>query len=419
VVFAETLEELGDITEIAARCPALPGGGTAVLGESGAFKALTLDLCEGLGVALPALDDANAPALRAAMPEFVGVSNPLDITAQGLVEPDMYYRLLKALGADDRFGCVVAGIILTDPATVSIKLPPILRSVEEAPLGTPLIFAGLDEGAPLGAENIARLRAAGVPCFGSTERVFRAIARLSAHAARDFAICDADPLACEDLPLGGVVPEYRAKAVLAPLGLPFPRGGFARTADEAVRIADEIGYPVVLKAQSAELSHKSDAGGVVLNLADEDGLRAGWRKLHGDVGRHRPDLTLDGVLVEGMGKRGVELIVGAKRDPEWGPVILAGFGGVTAEILQDVRLLPCDLTPEAIERELHQLKSAAILRGWRGAPALDVPAVAALIARLAQVLIAEPSIREVDLNPVVVHPLGEGVVALDALMLTA
>jgi succinyl-CoA synthetase beta subunit len=125
------------------------------------------------------------------------------------------------------------------------------------------------------------------------------------------------------------------------------------------------------------------------------------------------------VLVEGMGKRGVELIVGAKRDPEWGPVILAGFGGVTAEILQDVRLLPCDLTPEAIERELHQLKSAAILRGWRGAPALDVHAVAALIARLAQVLIAEPSIREVDLNPVVVHPLGEGVVALDALMLTA
>ncbi len=417
-VFAETLEELGDITEIAARCPALPGGGTAVLGESGAFKALTLDLCEGLGVALPALDDANAPALRAAMPAFVGVSNPLDITAQGLVEPDMYYRLLKALGADERFGCIVAGIILTDPATVAIKLPPILRAVEEAPLATPLIFAGLDEGAPLGAENIARLRAAGVPCFGSTERVFRAIARLSAHAARDFTVCDADPLACENLPLGGVVPEYRAKAVLAPLGLPFPKGGFARTADEAVRIADEIGYPVVLKAQSAELSHKSDAGGVVLNLADEGELRAGWRKLHGDVGRHRPDLTLDGVLVEAMGRRGVELIVGAKRDPEWGPVILAGFGGVTAEILQDVRLLPCDLTPEAIERELHQLKSAAILRGWRGAPALDVPAVAALIARLAQVLIAEPSIREVDLNPVVVHPLGEGVVALDALMLT-
>lgn len=419
VVFAETLEELGDITEIAARCPALPGGGTAVLGESGAFKALTLDLCEGLGVALPALDDANAPALRAAMPEFVGVSNPLDITAQGLVEPDMYHRLLKALGADDRFGCVVAGIILTDPATVAIKLPPILRAVEEAPLTKPLIFAGLDEGAPLGAENIARLRAAGVPCFGSTERVFRAIARLSAHAARDFAICDADPLACKDLPLGGVVPEYRAKAVLAPLGLPFPRGGFARTADEAVRIAGEIGYPVVLKAQSAALSHKSDAGGVVLNLADEEGLRAGWRKLHGDVARHRPDLTLDGVLVEGMGKRGVELIVGAKRDPEWGPVILAGFGGVTAEILQDVRLLPCDLTRQAIERELHQLKSAAILRGWRGAPALDVAAVAELIARLAQVLIAEPSIREVDLNPVVVHPVGEGVVALDALMLTA
>lgn len=419
VVFAETLEELGDITEIAARCPALPGGGTAVLGESGAFKALTLDLCEELGVALPALDDGNAPVLRAAMPDFVPVSNPLDITAQGLVEPDMYYRLLKALGADGRFGSIVAGIILTDAATVGIKLPPILRAVEEAPLTTPLIFAGLDEGAPLGAENIARLRKAGVPCFGSTERVFRAIARLSRHAARDFSASDAAPLACEGLPLGGVVPEYRAKAVLGPLGLPFPKGGFARTADEAVQVAATIGYPVVLKAQSADLSHKSDAGGVVLNLADEAAVRAGWDRMHADVAAYRPGLVLDGVLVEGMGKRGVELIVGAKRDPEWGPVILAGFGGVTAEILQDVRLLPCDLTPEAIERELHLLKSAAILRGWRGAPALDVAAVAALIARLAQVLIAEPSIREVDLNPVVVHPVGEGVVALDALMLTA
>lgn len=419
VVFAETLEELGDITEIAARCPALPGGGTAVLGESGAFKALTLDLCEELGVALPALDDGNAPVLRAAMPDFVPVSNPLDITAQGLVEPDMYYRLLKALGADERFGAIVAGIILTDAATVGIKLPPILRAVEEAPLTTPLIFAGLDEGAPLGAENIARLRKAGVPCFGSTERVFRAIARLSRHAARDFTASDAAPLACEGLPLGGVVPEYRAKAVLGPLGLPFPKGGFARTADEAVQVAASIGYPVVLKAQSADLSHKSDAGGVVLNLADEAAVRAGWDRMHADVAAYRPGLVLDGVLVEGMGKRGVELIVGAKRDPEWGPVILAGFGGVTAEILQDVRLLPCDLTPEAIERELHLLKSAAILRGWRGAPALDVAAVAALIVRLAQVLIAEPSIREVDLNPVVVHPVGEGVVALDALMLTA
>lgn len=128
-------------------------------------------------------------------------------------------------------------------------------------------------------------------------------------------------------------------------------------------------------------------------------------------------IALDGVLIEGMGKRGLEMIVGARNDPEWGPVILAGFGGVTAEILQDVRLLTADLTQEAVEAELMQLASAALLAGYRGAPALDVPALAALIVKVGQVLRAEPSIREIDLNPVILHPRGEGVVALDALML--
>ena len=118
-----------------------------------------------------------------------------------------------------------------------------------------------------------------------------------------------------------------------------------------------------------------------------------------------------------MGKRGVEMIVGAKNDPEWGPVILAGFGGVTAEILQDVRLLTPDLTAPAVEAELMRLRSAALLAGYRGSPALDVPALARLIVTLGRVLRGSPRIREIDLNPVILHPLGEGVVALDALML--
>ena len=107
----------------------------------------------------------------------------------------------------------------------------------------------------------------------------------------------------------------------------------------------------------------------------------------------------------------------SKNDPEWGPVVLAGFGGVTAEILQDVRLLTADLTEEAVVAELMKLKSAALLRGYRGSPALDVDALARLIVTVGQVLRAEPSIREIDLNPVILHPVGEGVVALDALML--
>ena len=420
VIFAETLEELGDIAEIALRCPTIPAGGVAVLGESGAFKALTLDLCEALELDLPKVDDGNAPALRAALPDFVGVSNPLDLTAQGLVDPDLYYRTLAALFDDDRFGSIVAGIIQTDPVTVGIKLPPILRAVGELRPAKPVIFAGLDEGADVAQDYIDQLRAFGIPYFPSTERAMRALKRLNDHARRDFSEGDTSPIAAAALPdQGGVIPEYRAKAILARFGIPFPQGAFCTSVEQAMSAAETIGYPVALKAQSADLSHKSDAGGVVLNLRDADELRAGWARLYANVAAHDPALTLDGALLEGMGERGVELIIGAKGDPDWGPVILAGFGGVTAEILQDVRLFTPDLPVDAIVRELHQLKQAVLLRGFRGSPALDVEAVAQIIATLGRVLLAEPSIREIDLNPVIVYPEGKGAVALDALMLTA
>jgi acyl-CoA synthetase (NDP forming) len=418
VIMAETLEELGDIAEIALRCPALPAGHTAVLGESGAFKALTLDLAESLGLPLAPLHAADSPALRAALPPFVPVSNPLDITAQGLSEPAIYTRCLEALLDDPRVGTVLAGIIQAEAVTCAIKFPPILAAATARPLTKPLIFAGLDEGAAVPAERIASLRAAGIPWFPTTERALRAITRLTQFSARDVTTTAEAPLAVPGLAdHAGVIPEYQAKALLGPLGIPFPAGTFAASADAAVTAADALGYPVAMKAQAAALSHKSDAGGVILNLADSAAVRAAWDRMHASVAAYSAAITLDGVLIEGMGARGVEMIVGAKNDPEWGPVLLAGFGGVTAEILGDVRLLAADMTAEAVEAELMQLKSAAILAGYRGAPALDVPALAQLIVTLGRVLRAEPSIREVDLNPVILHPKGRGVVALDALML--
>jgi acyl-CoA synthetase (NDP forming) len=418
VIVAETLEEMGDIADIAFRCPSLPSGGTAVLGESGCFKALMLDLGEELGLDLPTLTDDNAPALRAALPDFVPVSNPLDLTAQGLVDPDMYTRTLAALFEDDRIGTVYAGIIQTDPATVAIKLPPFLKAVDDYKPSKPILFAGLDEGAPMPAEWIDRLRGHGIPYFPTTERAFRAVKRLTAYTSRDFAAAGAAPLKVAALAdEAGVVPEYRAKALLGPLGISFPKGRFAASVEEAIAAADAIGGPVVMKAQAAALGHKSDAGGVALNLVGADAIRAAWDKMFADVKRYNAAINLDGVLIEAMGARGLELIIGAKNDPQWGPVILAGFGGVTAEILQDVRLLTPDLTKDAIIAELLSLKQAALLKGWRGAPALDVAAVADLIGTIGRLLQGEPRIQELDLNPVVVYPDGQGCIALDALIL--
>jgi acyl-CoA synthetase (NDP forming) len=417
IVVAQTLEELGDIAEIGLRCARLPASGTAIVGESGAFKALCLDICESLDLELPPVSDDDAPALRAAMPAFVAVSNPLDLTAQGLVDPELYYRTLSALFDDARFSAIVVGLIQTDPVTCSIKMPPVLRAVRELRPTKPVICAGLDEGAAVPPEYIAQMRELGIPYFPSTERALRAVARLVALASRDFAEADLEPVDVRLPQQAGVVPEYRAKQVLAPLGVPFSRGELATDVDAALTIAERIGYPVALKVQAAELSHKSDVGGVILGVSGGDALRAAWAQLGDNVKRHAPTVVPDGVLIERMGQRGLEMIVGARNDPQWGPVILVGFGGVAAEVMRDVRLLPHDLTREAVVREIGLLKGAPLLQGYRGEPALDVEALADVVVRLGALLQSRPGIREIDLNPVVVYPEGNGVLALDALML--
>lgn len=418
VIFADTLEELGDITEIALRCPALPGANMAVLGESGALRGLAFDIAEDIGLDLIDLNDDNTPALREVLPDFVPVSNPLDITALGLSEPDVYYHCLSALMADDRVGSVVASIIQSDPITSGIKFPPIMRVLEEGNFSKPLVFAGVDEGATVPEEYIADLRKVGIPWFPSTERAYRAIARLADLAKRDLTDSALPPLHIPALDgVSGVIPEYKAKELLAPLGISFPKSQFAPSAAAAADAAEAIGFPVVMKAQAAALGHKSDAGGVILNLKTREDVSAAFDTMYANVAAYDARIQLDGVLVEKMGKMGMEMIVGAKGDPEWGPVVLVGFGGVTAEILQDVVLVTPDLSKAQVIDKLMSLKQAALLTGYRGSPELDVDALADLVIEMGRVMAGNPSIREVDLNPVILHPKGEGVVALDALML--
>ena len=418
VIFADTLEELADITEIALRCKALPGANMAVLGESGALRGLAFDIAEDIGLDLIDLNDDNSPALRALLPDFVPVSNPTDITALGLSEPDIYTKVLTALLEDERVGSVVSSIIQSDPITSGIKFPHIIKVLEDGTFPKPLVFAGVDEGANVPKEYIDGLRKVGIPWFPSTERAYRAIARLADLAKRDLTDRSAPPIAVPGLDaVSGVVPEYKAKELLSPLGIPFPESRFAASAEAAATAAEAIGFPVVMKAQAAALGHKSDAGGVILNLKSAEEVREAFTRIHANVGAYDASIRLDGVLIEKMGRMGVEMIVGAKNDPQWGPVVLAGFGGVTAEILKDVKLFTPDLDEAAVHRALLGLKQAPLLTGWRGSPALDVEALAALIVRVGRIMTGNPAIREIDLNPVIVHPEGEGVLALDALML--
>jgi acyl-CoA synthetase (NDP forming) len=416
VCVVDSIEELLDVSELFLRCPLPPrGAGACVFAESGAFKALSLDFCEAIGLELPAISPATETALRAVLPDFIPPTNPMDLTAQSLVDRDLYRKTLAPFLADERFGSIAICIILTDAWTCDLKLPPIIDTLKALAPAKPVIFAGLDDGADIPKHYVGELRAMGVPFFPSSERVFRALKHFTDYAKRLAKPARGKMPAAPKVDIApGVNAEYQAKRVLAAMGVPIPPGAFAKTLDEARAVARTVGYPLVLKAQSPDLSHKSDAGGVILNLADEAALVEGWARLYGNVKRAKPNLMLDGVLIEGMGKRGVELIVGARNDPDWGPVILVGFGGVLAEALHDVRLLAPDLSVDEIIEEFGRLKSAALLAGFRGSPPVDVKAVAEIVQKLGALMLARDDIVEVDINPVVGYE--KGAIALDALI---
>jgi acyl-CoA synthetase (NDP forming) len=278
----------------------------------------------------------------------------------------------------------------------------------------------------LADQLVASVRESGVPFFRSPERAMRAMRHLVDHhralanvERTDHPAPPTPVLPSSRLTGHGTLAEYQGKAWLAELGLPVPQGGLARTANDALSIARRIGYPVVLKAQAAALPHKSDVGGVAIQLADDAALRTAWTQMQASIAKARPELTLDGLLVERMGPRGVEMVLGARRDAQWGPVLLLGLGGVWIEVLKDTRLMPADWSVEAITGEIRKLRAAALLQGARGAPPADIDALAAAAALVGAAMQAEPRLLEIDINPLVVYPQGQGVLALDALLVLA
>lgn len=418
VVLVESLEELVDVSQLLVRAKGFTSRGPAIITESGAFKAIALDLCESLSLEVPPLSRENQVALREALPAFIPPSNPLDLTAHALVDPDLYRRTLPAFVKDNRFGSLLLGIILTDNGTASFKFTHILESLRAIAPPKPIVFAALDEGAMFPREYVHQLNRLGVPFFPSPERALRALARVTAVAEPEARFSASEVKTLPPLHgISGEMPEYKSKQILAALGIRVPAGQLATTPTEARAIAQRIGFPVALKIQSVDLPHKSDVGGVVLHLQNVAQLDEGWERLQRSVATAMPGTGIDGVLVERMETPGVELILGVRNDPHWGPVLLAGLGGVLAEVLEDVRLLSPALSVEGIVAELHRLKGAQLLRGFRGAPQADVPAAAEVLHLLGQLVTACPQIKEIDINPLIVYPAGQGAVALDALIL--
>jgi acyl-CoA synthetase (NDP forming) len=418
VVVVDTLDELFDTTAILARFPVPSSKGTAFVTGSGAMKNIALDFADAIGLDLPALTEATTKRLTAMLPAYAVAENPLDYTTISVRNPGVVGDIIDALVADDNVGNVVLSIPAGPAVAQRDKAQHLLPALARA--AKPAVLVVIGDGGPIEPFFTDAIRESGVPLFRSPDRALRALAQVAAYgealqraarAASGAAV--AVPLPAP-LPPSGVLAEYQGKAWLAKAGLAIPKGRLARTVDEALAVATDIGYPVVIKAQASELPHKSDVGGVIVGLADAAALRAAWQRLHDSVASHRPELVLDGVLVEAMGPRGLELVVGAKRDADWGPVVLVGLGGIWIEALKDVRLIPADLAEADIVVELSRLKAATLLKGVRGATAVNVDAVARVVALIGAQMRANPQIAEIDINPLVAYP--DRVLALDALV---
>lgn len=417
VVFVDTIEELIDLGELLFRYPA-PKAGTAIITDSGAFKGLALDYCDTVGLPLQAYSAKTAAALRKVLPVFVEATNPLDLTAQSMRDGELYGNTLRPMLADPAIGSVIFGVILGSLEVSQHRGRRVLASIPQDH-GKPVIITVLGDDGPISEDFVKEVRAAGIPFFRSPERALRALSKATRYGQwlRDGDAVAAAPVAAATLPNGSVIPEYRAKALFKDAGIAVPEGALATTLDEGMAIAAKVGYPVALKAQSEALSHKSDAGGVVLNLQDETALTAAWHAMHERIAANKA-IALNGVLVERMGKPGLEIILGAKNDPNWGAVILVGLGGIWAELLQDVILMPTDLTVDEIVAKLRTLRVARVFDGYRGQSKLDIGALADTIAKLSRFVEAHPNVIEIDINPLIVFEEGKGVLALDALIVT-
>jgi acyl-CoA synthetase (NDP forming) len=420
VILVESFDELIDVAALIVRYPDPPIAGVGVITNSGAFRGVTFDICHDASLDVPAFSQAVHDRLASLMPPFAVTDNPIDLGTQLIRTPQLLGDVTQTILDDPNVGSVVAAIVLGSRQQAVDKAHAAHAVMRDA--GKPVAFGAIGgEAAP--PDFFTVFEDHKVPLFRSPERALRAMARITNYGLSLLRwkergqATPADEIAAPTPPSHGTLPEYLGKAYLAQLGIPVPDGALARDVAEAEKIAARIAYPVAMKVQAKDLAHKSDIGGVILGIGDADALHRSWDEVHAAVGAARPDLRLEGVLIERMSRPGLEFIVGARRDPDWGPVVAVGFGGTLVEILDDVRLMAPDVTTEDVMRELGGLRGARLLAGVRGAPPADVTALAAIVVKVAALMRATPDVMEIDLNPVMVYPQGQGACALDALVI--
>ncbi len=412
-IVVPTMDETMDLVEILQRFPSPPSMGPGILTASGAYVGLTDDFAEDIGLEIPELDPATLKKIGDTLPSYGNYGNPLDTTAG--FAPSMLPIVTKALIDDPNVGM----LFISFPINTAIPVRAFNEGMAHSP--KPKVMVALGDTWTLGADVVEAVKQGPAVFSRSSDRMLRAIAhyvRYGRLLARTRANGVAAPLVGLPKLGAGAQPEWLGKQLLAAAGIRVPAGKLARTPDEAVAIAQEIGYLVALKAQAAALTHKTEAGGVALNLSDESALRAAWDAMLRNVKRTAPGVALDGILVEKMSPRGVELMVGAKRDPGWGTVLLLGLGGIWVEALGDAQELPGSADAAQVREALSKLRAAKLLAGVRGEPSADLDAVVHVVLATGRLMQTLAGLIEIDINPLMVHADGQGATALDALIVT-
>ncbi len=382
------------------------------LSNSGATCVMAADMAEEYALPLTVLADATRAQLNAVLPGFATTTNPIDITGVLLTDSSLFGKMLDIVGKDPGADLFFAGIPI---AGTGYDVEAFARDAAKfiATTGKPLALAVPRDDV---AAPFAKL---GVPVFGSDRLALRALDQLAAHSAlmrRTRRLGAAAPVSI-GLAKGakGFLNEADSLALLAANGIAVAPQRLCRSADEARAALRALGGPVAVKACSAEVPHKSEFGLVALNLDSEDAVGAAfeaqWRKLE------EMKVARDGIIVAAMVKGQRELALGARVDARFGPVVMVGDGGKYVEALKDFILLIPPFDVEEVIEALERLHIAPLLHGVRGERPLDLQAVAAIAARLGEIMQAGAGrIASIDLNPVMVRAKGEGAVVADALI---
>ncbi len=424
VVRADNFEALFDYATALAMQPLPKGDRVAIITNAGGPGIMAADAVENLGMQVKPLESSISMALRQKLPPAASVHNPIDVL--GDADPERYAMALNAALDDDTVDGVV--VILT-PQAMSRPAETAHAIISSLRGDKPVLaaFMGGQDVMPAREEFVQ----ANLPDYPAPERAVAALKSMCDYAAwkrRPPRIVTRFPvnrrrverIIARQTRMGlKEVGEVNAKEILAAYDFVVLPGEFARSAEEAVTIADRVGYPVAMKIVSPDVIHKSDVGGVKLNLASAQQVRDAFDLMMLRIGRRLPEARLQGVYVEMMGKPGREVILGMHRDPQFGPMLMFGLGGIFVEVMKDVSFYLAPITKEEAMHMLMNTRSYALLKGARGQGPVDLEGIAGALQRISQLVTDFPNIIEMDINPFIVGEVGTPPIVADARMTLA